>query len=201
MSRKRKLDGKAEPTGGDSIERELPAELRSFEAALAALSPSADRLDHDLIMFRAGQRHSASPARSLAMPVGLGAMTVLAASLLAMLIARPVIDRVEIIRVPVAEVEETGPTTTLAKATPTADYPRYLSNHPGSRAAKLELVARMLEQDLRPNAGPVSDTARPSEMMSQPEPPVPYLKQLRAMLNDQARAPGPSPPAASGGTV
>jgi hypothetical protein len=38
-----------------TTEPQLPAELQPLEISLAALAPRRDRLDYDLILFRAGQ--------------------------------------------------------------------------------------------------------------------------------------------------
>jgi hypothetical protein len=83
---------------------ELPAELKAFEARLAALSPRDDRLDRERLMFLAGRASAevrlSAPADTVRLPLGqygwpaaFVTMTAVAATLLAMLIARPVAIR------------------------------------------------------------------------------------------------------------
>ena len=226
MSGKRKPNGEIGPTGANSadssadapVQRELPADLQPFEAALASISPNPDRLDHDLIMFRAGQRsvarerHSASPARSLAMPAGLGAMTVVASVLFVILLTRPVVERVEVVRVPAVEPGETvseegpkvaqreanasngGSALALGAASRSRQSSNLLYGAPRSRALKLELFARMLQEDAPPSAMPLPDAAEPSGEIPRPARPVPYIERLRDILDGQARAEFPSGP-------
>jgi hypothetical protein len=104
-------DGGEEPHGPGPPKRDLPSGLKPFEAALASLGPRGDRLDYDLIMFRAGQlsvsggSRIAFSGRSMVWPAGLGTMTAVAAALLVMLLARPekVVEKVRIVRVPAVE--------------------------------------------------------------------------------------------------
>ncbi|MGD0384265.1 MAG: hypothetical protein ABSA77_12140, partial [Thermoguttaceae bacterium] len=100
-------------------EENQSAEMKQFEAALAALTPRTDRLDRDRLMFLAGQQSiliaskQKSPlptnlrfvpgdgqgeggtiarpirSRTLAWPAAFAAMTVVAAALLVMLVVRP----------------------------------------------------------------------------------------------------------------
>jgi hypothetical protein len=67
-------------------------ELKSFEAKLAALIPRDDRLDRERLAFLAGQA-SMNPntrwQRHPAWPAAFAAMSVLAATLLMMLVTRP----------------------------------------------------------------------------------------------------------------
>jgi hypothetical protein len=91
-------------------EEKQSAEMKQFEAALAALTPRTDRLDRDRLMFLAGQQSIESARSNLPSPIGRGtqrvpggegkrrlgtwpaafaAMTVVAAALLVMLISRP----------------------------------------------------------------------------------------------------------------
>jgi hypothetical protein len=79
---------------------ELPAELKAFEARLAALSPCGDRLDRDRLMFLAGRAAAEAALVSpqpmprhtrehKAWPAAFAAMTAVAATLLVMLVTRP----------------------------------------------------------------------------------------------------------------
>ncbi len=69
---------------------ELPAELKAFEARLAALTPRADRLDRDALLFEAGQASAEVGLRHRwAWPSAFGAMTTVAAVLLAVVLLRP----------------------------------------------------------------------------------------------------------------
>ena len=239
MSGKRNPIPNVRATGGDEtglsprerVDHDLPPDLKPFEAALASISPKTDRLDHDLIMFRAGQRSVAgranrvSSARSLAMPAGLGGMTVLATILFVMLLARPVVERVEIVRVPAVESGKTvsqksravaehepdasnggsanggsanggsangGSALAHDAASRSTQSSNLLRGRPRSRALKLELFARMLQEDAPPRAIPVSDAAGPSRDIPQPARPVPYIERLRDILDGQARAESPS---------
>ena len=45
-----------------SAEQELPGELKSFEATLAALAPRGDRLDRDRLMYLAGRESALAEA-------------------------------------------------------------------------------------------------------------------------------------------
>jgi hypothetical protein len=94
-------------------DEELPPGLKSFEAALAALSPRADRLDRQRLMFLAGQASASaggarppSPRGGWAWPVALAAMTTLAGSLLVMLLARPEKQIVRFVEVPVERADD-----------------------------------------------------------------------------------------------
>lgn len=98
--------------GARRTDEELPLDLKAVEAELNALSPRSDTFSRDLLMFRAGQlsprkeddRH-ATPRRSWLWPTGFASMTATAAALLIMLVMRPeatVIEKVQIVRVPVA---------------------------------------------------------------------------------------------------
>ncbi len=140
------------------------------------------------------------------MPAGLGAMTVVASVLFAMLLARPVVERVEIVRVATVETEKTGSdeNPTAAEREPNgsnggaelvseaASGPRYspdrLQNRPNSRAGKMELFARMLLEDAPMSEMSEPATAEPSGDIPQPARPVPYIERLRDILNDQAQA-------------
>jgi len=77
-------------------EEALPEELKSIEAALAGLAPRADRLDRQRLMFLAGQASvlgrtgpRSAPA-AWVWPSTAAVMTAVAATLLVMLIWRPV---------------------------------------------------------------------------------------------------------------
>jgi hypothetical protein len=203
-------DGCPDTTGGGPVERDLPAELRPFEAALASLSPERDRLDYDLIMFRAGHRSAAvagrrvSRASSLVMPTALLGMTAAAATLLVMLLSRPVVERVEIVRIPVAEPaigserppqpawdamspgrpeeDSSAHRNWYAADVPYPDRSSRLDRLPG-RTMSLEVFDRLLRQGADPWARPV---ATPSGSIQRVEPPLPYLEQLRDFLAEGA---------------
>ena len=102
--------GDARPRGPDPPELQLPPSLKPFEAALSSLVPRSDRLDRDLIMFRAGQLsvagrgRRAAWARSALWPAALAAMTTAAAVLLVTLLARPEPPAVERVRIVEAQV-------------------------------------------------------------------------------------------------
>jgi hypothetical protein len=74
-----------------SLEEKLPEELKAFEAALASLTPSADRLSRDRLMYMAGQAALASPKTHWHWPAAFSAMTALAATLAVLLISQPAI--------------------------------------------------------------------------------------------------------------
>jgi hypothetical protein len=101
-------------------------DLKAVEAALSSLAPSTGRLDRDRLMFLAGEAaalsHSApshlplarAPLRRWGWPAAFSTMSVVAATLLALLVSQPepnVIDR--IVYVPAGQP--------LAAATPTKD--------------------------------------------------------------------------------
>jgi len=220
VSEKRESSGNVTRGGGDpdhssgpgQTERSLPPELRSFEAALASLQPTAGGLDCDLIMFRAGQLSVARKTcpgsrafstRSRAMPVALGAMTAAAAVLLVMLLTRPVVERVEIVRIPavepgngVAEEDDLLPgrnhhtgerQPVVRRAAGQEDRPSHFgSDLTRSRAATLELIAWMLQHGADPWGNHVE---LPTESLQAAKAPVPYIEQLREVLGKQARAP------------
>jgi hypothetical protein len=90
--------GRVEPKMGLSPSEDLPPELRSFEAQLAALVPRTDRLDRERLMYRAGRASLAAEIgrRPWAWPAAFSAMTVVAASLLVALAVRPAEHIVEV---------------------------------------------------------------------------------------------------------
>ena len=202
----------ARSPGADPSQPCLPPELKPFEAALASLAPAADRLEYDLIMFRAGQRSVAgkgrsgrvvSWARSRAMPAALAAMTAVAATFLVVLLTRPVVERVQIVRLPAVEPTNGGaeegdvlpdrnqhegqrqPAVRRAAIGQDGQPSRSGSDPSRSRAVAMELVARMLQQGVDPWARHVDV---PAESLQAAEAPVPYIKQLRNVLGEQARA-------------
>jgi hypothetical protein len=86
----------------DEASSGLSHELQSFEARLARLSPRDDRLDRERLAFLAGQASMSSDAscssppiqgwrRHPAWPAAFAAMSALAATLLAILLARPAV--------------------------------------------------------------------------------------------------------------
>ena len=75
---------------------ELPTELKAFEAELAALVPRDDGLDHDRLMFLAGQASVGKPpATGLAWPAAFGGMTLVATTLAVLLLLRPAPEVIE----------------------------------------------------------------------------------------------------------
>jgi hypothetical protein len=92
-----------------SPEEKLPEELKAFEAALASLTPSADRLSRDRVMYLAGQAalsategdspifsakksgQSPMPKTRWAWPAAFSAMTAVAATLAVLLVSQPAI--------------------------------------------------------------------------------------------------------------
>ena len=101
-------------SAGDDTPAKLPPELQALEAELALLRPRADRLSREQVLFLAGQASvlGRDPVRRdgpgrWAWPTAFAAMTVLAASLLAVLLFRPepaVAER--IVYVPIQSVPE-----------------------------------------------------------------------------------------------
>jgi hypothetical protein len=88
---------------------ELPTDLKAFEARLAALAPRDDRLDREQLMFLAGRASvegsfeisglRARQPREKSWPVAFAAMTAIAATLLVMLVARPVVTEPPVVQV------------------------------------------------------------------------------------------------------
>jgi len=69
---------------------ELPAELKAFEARLAALTPRPDRLDREALLFEAGRASAEVGSRHRwAWPSAFGAMATVAAVLLAVVLLQP----------------------------------------------------------------------------------------------------------------
>jgi hypothetical protein len=238
-------DESNEALNGRGSGEELPAELKAVEAELASLRPRDDRLDRERLVFLAGQASAlgrqqarrtatacyrqARPAiRPWAWPAAFAGMTAVAASLLIALVLRSgptrVVERVRIVRVPVAaHVEEGTPSAEDAgedahrSAAPgrRAFSPRPAArdwaprgNGPlsepdwsrfGSRAEYLEMIDRMLARGVDPWRQP---PALPRHGEKGPDAPAPYREWLNTMLDDQARAepPGdwPTSPSHSG---
>jgi hypothetical protein len=106
-------------------------ELKSFEAALAALMPRTDRLDRERLMFLAGQQ-SVLPStfgrgaggegkkRFWAWPAAFAGMSVVAATLFVMLISRPGSGGVEnVVR---TSAPQAVPEDAVQEITDTSDY-------------------------------------------------------------------------------
>ena len=149
----------------DQAGHDLPTELKAFEASLASLPPRTEGLDHDLILFRAGQRsvmRKKVRPRRVVMPIALLAMTATAAALFVMLLTRPVVERVELVYTPVVEQEsqvERQPiddveNATSADADPDDDNLSYWTYSPARpyrvRALALERLDEMLRQEMNP---------------------------------------------------
>ena len=200
----------AEPLDQHPLNRELPPALKPLEAMLASLSPGADGLDYDLIMFRAGQRSVAgkprrvSAMRSLAMPGALVATTAVACTLLVMLLARPVVYRTQTVYVP--SVERSNSDQNNGRVLPEAQLaPDVLVERtwdlPGNdnrdysrvRAASLEILDWMLQQEVEIQMAPDGVPAdAPPQREHRVKDPVPYLQQLKNALDDQWHASVPS---------
>jgi hypothetical protein len=97
-------DQRAEPAA-----RDLPAELKALEARLAELSPRDNRLNRERLMFLAGRASIEGPIetsrrvplvglRNNAWPAAFAGMTAIAASLLAVLVARPVVSEPAVVQ-------------------------------------------------------------------------------------------------------
>lgn len=125
----------------DRVPRELPGELKAFEARLAALSPRDDRLNRERLMFLAGHASAEaafagpglpSRAREMAWPAAFTAMTAIAATLLVMLVARPVVNKMPAVhvadggrRAPVARPSIAEPTDFNTSVLSTGDARRH----------------------------------------------------------------------------
>jgi hypothetical protein len=77
-----------------SPEEKLPEELKAFEAALASLTPSSDRLSRDRVMYLAGQTavsmvHPHKKKIPWAWPAAFSAMTAVAVTLAVLLVNQP----------------------------------------------------------------------------------------------------------------
>lgn len=100
-----------QPSGNcqPSLDTELPADLRAFEAQLASMTPRADLPDRDALLFRAGQLSVLDKAGaqfacadSWRWRAGFAAMSAVAAALLIALLVRPkppVVERIRVVTV------------------------------------------------------------------------------------------------------
>ncbi len=184
----------------DQAGRDLPSELKAFEASLASLAPRNDGLDHDLILFRAGQRsvmRKKVRPRRVVMPIALLAMTAAAAALFVMLLARPVVERIEIVYTPVVEQKsEIEIDVDIEDATPAddrsddsgANYWAYSPTRPYRvRALALERLDEMLRQEMNPQSRPaVAPSQGSPPIYIELKTPIPYYQRLRDLLDDQA---------------
>ncbi len=171
MSRKR--NSSADVTPAD-LEPQLPAELQALEATLATLVPRSDRLDADLFLFRAGQLSVRS--RHGWLPTVMGALAGAAATLLVMLLvpSQPqVMERVQIVQAPENPVSPPGTEHPGPESWP-EPFPL-----PGSRAAELERIDRLLQAGGDP-------WPRPSGVaggeFSEPSRPLSYREYLEVLL-------------------
>lgn len=170
------------------IEPQLPAELQSLEATLAALAPRSDRLDADLILFRAGQLSVRSRRRWL--PTILAAFSGVAATLLVTFLvpSEPrIVERVRIVHVPAAEPQENQVSQPPTESPPQKPWLEPFPL-PGSRAAELERIDRMLQAGADPWPRPAGVAAGD---LSEPSQPMSYWEQLEVLLESQpGRSPG-----------
>jgi len=203
---------------------ELPPELKAVEAELAGLCPRDDRLDRERLVFLAGQASLAGrpgPRAAWAWPASLAGMTAVAATLLAMLLARPepaVVERIRIVKVPVEQREspahpDDSPAASRlvtsqpggpAASTPADDLDwRSDPDWPPlrTRASDLKMLDRMLAHDADPWTRPVQTSVSAGP---QTEAPLPYHQWLKSLFDEPSRAalPGdwpstPSNPGAS----
>jgi hypothetical protein len=117
-------------TGAGGAFGELPADLKSFEAQLAALTPRADRLDRVRLAFLAGQAsmmgaNAALPVagtnwrRHPVWPVAFAGMSALAAGLLVALLMLPVAPNVANAQLPESQRGAGGAVATPANTNET----------------------------------------------------------------------------------
>ena len=173
-------------------EPQLPAGLKSVEATLAALTPRRDRLDADLVMFRAGQRSVHRGRRW--QPLALAGMSAAAAVFLTMFFARPeptVLERVRIVRVPMGEqndAPEAPPSDKRQSAEPVeapaaeVDLDFRLADRPSFRAMQLARLDNWLHASPAARSRPVESH---SETVSGPSPPLGYFDLLEQCLEEQ----------------
>ena len=103
---KKQIDRLGSGSFESSADSDLPPELKSIEAELAGLTPRADRLDRERVIFLAGresvENRSTAAARRFAWPMAFSVMTTVAAVLAVMLAVRSDPESiVKIVRVPV----------------------------------------------------------------------------------------------------
>ena len=133
--------------------KDLPPELKAFEAELSALVPRADGLDHDRLMFLAGQASASKsrPVTGLVWPAAFGGMTMVATTLAVILFVRPapeVIERIVRVEVEPVRVEKPSTSENAAPAPVRTASPPALSSEPPSFLASL-LFSRLSESDSR----------------------------------------------------
>jgi hypothetical protein len=167
-------------------EPQLPAELQPLEAALASLSPRRDRLDHDLVLYRAGQL-SVRNRRGWT-PAILTGLVSAAATLLVTYVVQPeprVVERIRIVHVPAATPQQAPTGPSAPEASPLAE--RRPLSPPGSRAAELERLDRMLQAGADPWPSPAGVAAG---SVSEPSEPLSYRECLKALLESQPGSAG-----------
>jgi hypothetical protein len=121
-------------------------ELKSFEAALAALMPRTDRLDRERLMFLAGQQsalaeHTLSitagqsssgtqSKRTWAWPAAFAGMSAVAAALFVLLIFKPSMSGVEnIVRISAPQAAPEAAAQEMTDSSDNADRPRGYSKY------------------------------------------------------------------------
>lgn len=167
------------------VEPQLPTELQPLEASLASLTPRRDRLDYDLVLYRAGQLSVRN--RRGWMPAILTGLVSAAATLLVTYLVQPeprVVERIRIVHVPAA-TPQPAPGPSAPEASPLAE--RRPLSPPGSRAAELERLDRMLQAGADPWPSPAGVAAG---SVSEPSEPLSYRECLKALLESQPGSAG-----------
>ena len=212
----------------ESAARELPAALRPFEAALGSLAPRGDCLDYDLVMFRAGQlsvsdggqhRRDVNGGRrrrgKLGWPLAFAGMTGLAVGLLGLLLARPVVEQVRVVRVPAVTTSDKvatqpdgstpshqRPEENLLPDDDPSDLPGYPLRRPlqgelawrqptagtgadGERFYARAVSMEVLDRMLREGADPWIEPGPQRGGPARGAVPLPYRERLQTLLDDQ----------------
>jgi hypothetical protein len=163
---------------------EDPHELKSFEAKLAALVPRDDRLDRERLAFLAGQASMSAIKgwqRHPGWPAAFAAMSVLAATLLMMLVTRPA----------ATGVSATG-VGEIATSNRSHAAPRVASNVLSERSADTLSARDALDGDIEQRLTKLSKVkSAPLFFIQQPESPSLTPAAWRR-VSDGAKSPVPS---------
>lgn len=192
---------------------ELSAELKAFEAELAALVPEDERLDRARLIYAAGQASARRRMKSVArrLYAALAAVSTVAVALLAVLLVRPsppvkIVRQIVYVAGPESEVagpeKNHGPGESMPAANEPTDAPAVPLRSPISE--KPGLLATML-WGVRDNpAGPIhragvggllgdrslfDDRERrpqPAVFRDTPPPPLPEPKAYRVLLEEMS---------------